>query len=130
MCGCGRARRMKGLDGSLSVRSLLTLSFFLEFCRWLFFSRPGFEAPGARGTDEHVYARSSTGGRFGCIALGLAPAMYVRIPLHTALHCCTVVVRVLLLGVCTVHLSLSHSAAYRRCSGRHGKWNGYGAAEL
>ncbi|KAJ7846514.1 hypothetical protein B0H13DRAFT_1907718 [Mycena leptocephala] len=64
-----------------------------------------------------------------CAVLALeAPQCGVdRIPLHVALHCCAVVVRVLLLGLCAVHLfPIQRRTSVR--SGWDGKRDGYDAA--
>jgi hypothetical protein len=63
-----------------------------------------------RERHERVCARASAGDRW-CAVLALeAPQCGVdRIPLHVALHCCAVVVRALLLGVCAMRLSLPSS---------------------
>jgi hypothetical protein len=54
----------------------------------------------SKGAGTSGYACARLRGRLVCAALGLAPAMSVdEVPLHAALRCCAVVVRVLLLGV-------------------------------
>ncbi|KAJ7930691.1 hypothetical protein B0H13DRAFT_2309313 [Mycena leptocephala] len=90
MRGCGETDER--LDGSLSVRSLSTPSSFFSF---ISIAGLVFLASGIRGTRRAGHGRAGIhalvrGGWRARAALGLAPAMYVRIPPHAALHFCAV----------------------------------------
>jgi hypothetical protein len=93
MCGCGQARQMKELDGSLPVRSLSALSFLSSIISI------GGSSSRIRASRHEAREYGRAGMRacprgiasVWCLHRG-CPMWVDRVPFHAALHCGAVVV--------------------------------------